>query len=142
MEENTNVQTDAEAGGETPELREAVMPDGDDTAPRAVQDITLEQTEQLADAIVESGDLDDVSAEPENSINPDAIPYAVGDKVKIAETFPAYRGAEGVITAIRQDPVGGNFYVADVELTTVKQAGTNEPVWFNNVALSQIEKVG
>jgi hypothetical protein len=135
--EDTNVQTDAEAGGETPELCEAVMPEGvlegDDTAARPPQDI-----------MPEGGDLDDSGDEVEGVhyvINTDGVRYAVGDKVKIAEIFPAYRGAEGVISAVRKDPVGGDFFVADVELTNVKQAGTNEPVWFNNVALSQIEKV-
>jgi hypothetical protein len=83
--------------------------------------------------------FDDVTPQ-ETSSAPAAPSIAVGDTVKILDTFPAYRGEKGTVTRVRTDPAGGEFPVADVELLTVKQPG-GEPVWFNNIPLSQIEKV-
>lgn len=71
----------------------------------------------------------------------DRVIFTVGDTVKLAETFPSYRGELGKVTKVRMDPAGGGFPVADVELLKQTQVTDGAPIWFSNVALKDIEKV-
>lgn len=112
------------------------------------EDINTPETagdEQQQDDVVSTPD--ETESDPEDATPQDAsltvvAEFAVGDTVRIKESFPSYRGELGTVTAVRKDRIGGDFMVADVELQKQRSVIGDEPIWFSNVPFSQLEKVG